>query len=175
MEFLFILIVCIILIMIEYNRCSLLKNKVRHSKSSIDIYLNQRFDLIPNLVETTKACANFEKETIEKIVSIRNEYLKNKNRNLKESSYYNREFNNFLGTIEDTPELKSTQNFLNLQKTLIKIESQLQAARRIYNGDVTLYNTKITTFPGNLIANIFDFKEEELFEIDEYKKQNPKI
>ena len=170
---LYLIIVVFVFSLIEYNIFSTLKNKIKHSRSSIDIYLNQRFDLIPNLVETVKAYAKYEKETITRIVEIRSAYMQKENRDLKDASYMNSEFNNFIGVAESIPELKASRNFLNLQKTLIKLESQLQAARRIYNGDVTLYNTKITTFPGNIYANFFNFKEEELFEIEEYKRENP--
>lgn len=169
----FLVVVCFVFLIVEYNIFSTLKNKIKHSRSSIDIYLNQRFDLIPNLVETVKAAAKYEQETLTRIVEIRNAYIHKQDKNLKDASYMNSEFNNFIGVAESIPELKASKNFLNLQKTLIKLESQLQAARRIYNGDVTLYNTKITTFPGNIVANFFKLKEEELFEIEEYKKQNP--
>ena len=76
---------------------------------------------------------------------------------------------------ENNPELKSSEQFVNLQKNITKMESQLQAARRIYNGDVTLYNTSISTFPSNIFASIFGFKKEDLFEIEEYKKENIEI
>ena len=69
----------------------------------------------------------------------------------------------------------TSEQFLNLQKNLTKMESQLQAARRIYNGDVTLYNTTISTFPNSFFASLFGFHEEELFVIEEYKKENVKI
>ena len=71
-----------------------------------------------------------------------------------------------MAVVENYPELKASEQFLKLQKTLIKIESQLQAARRIYNNDVTKYNTKITTFPNNIIASIFNFKEMQLFVLE---------
>lgn len=79
---------------------------------------------------------------------------------------------NFQLTNTKYPDLNSSEQFLNLQKNLSKIESQLQAARRIYNNEVTKYNTKINVVPDNIIAKIFRFKEEELFEIEEYKKSN---
>lgn len=169
-------ILCIVIIIflgfiIEYNICTSLKNKVKQAESSIDVFLNQRFDLIPNLVETVKGYAKYEQETLAKIMSLRNSYMNNKN---FQSAYtLNSEFINLLDTAEEVPELKASKHFLELQKSLVKIESQLQAARRVYNGNVTLYNTKITTFPGNLIAEMMNFKEFEFFEIEEYKKENP--
>ena len=76
---------------------------------------------------------------------------------------------------ENYPELKSSENFLNLQKNLAKIEDQLQAARRLYNMDVTAYNTSIQVFPTNIIANIFRFKANELFQLEPGKSENIKI
>ena len=96
-------------------------------------------------------------------------------KDLKKGEQLNSEFNNLLAVGESNPDLKASEQFLNLQKSLIKMESQLQAARRVYNGDVTLYNTTISEFPNNIFASIFNFKEEELFEIEEYKKENIKI
>ena len=74
-----------------------------------------------------------------------------------------------------TTDLKASEQYLNLQKNLTKIESQLQAARRIYNSDVTAYNIKLETVPSNIVANLFGFKPAQLFEIEEYKKENVNI
>ena len=76
-----------------------------------------------------------------------------------------------VGVAEGYPSIKANEQFLKLQEALTRMESQLQAARRIYNGDVTVYNIKITSFPTNIIAKIFNFREEDLFEIEEYKKE----
>lgn len=171
MELLLIILVLILgYSILEYNVIMSLKNKVKQSKSSIDIYLNQRFDLIPNLVETVKAHANYEKEIINNIVRLRASYMRDKN--LNDANLLNSQLTNLMGVAEEYPELKASESFLNLQRTLIKQESQIQAARRIYNGDVTLYNTKIKTFPGNIVANMLALEESELFEIEEYKKEN---
>ncbi len=173
--YIFVAIVAILLIfiVIEFNTFVSLKNKIKHSKSSIDIYLTQRFDLIPNLVECVKAYSKYEESVFTKIAQMRAEY--NSNKSLKTGEELNLEFNKLLAVGENNPNLKASEQFLNLQKSLIKMESQLQAARRVYNGDVTLYNTTIAKFPNNVFASIFKFKEEELFEIEEYKKENVKI
>ena len=147
--FMGILIAIGLFLIVEFNTFIRLRNKIRQSKSSIEVYLNQRFDLIPNLVECVKAYTNYEEKVLTNI---------------------NSEFNKILSVAENSPDLKANEQFLNLQKSLEKMESQLQAARRIYNGDITLYNTTISTFPNNIFAKIFGFKEEALFEIEEYKK-----
>ena len=93
-------------------------------------------------------------------------------KSLEMANKLNSHFNTLLALQESYPELKASEQFLSLQDALEKMESQLQAARRLYNGDVTLYNTKITTFPGNLIASTMGAKEIELFVIEEYKREN---
>lgn len=164
-----ILIVLAIFIILEYNICVRLRNKVKQAESSIDVYLNQRFDLIPNLVECVKGYKIYEERLLTKLVEKRNIYKDNPN--LKEATDLNSEMLSLVGVAEGYPSIKANEQFLKLQEALTRMESQLQAARRIYNGDVTVYNTKITTFPTNIIAKIFNFKEEDLFEIEEYKKE----
>lgn len=172
---LIIIIIIGIVILSEYNTIIKLKNKVKQSKSGIDVYLNQRFDLIPNLVECVKRYSKYEGELIEKITSLRTQYTKNNKNSLKNSEELNNSVNKLIAVAEDYPELKASEQYLNLQKNLSKIESQLQAARRIYNADVTRYNTKINVVPANIVASMFKFKEENLFEIEEDKKENIKI
>ena len=164
-----IVIVLLFMIILEYNICVRLRNKVKQAESSIDVYLNQRFDLIPNLVECVKGYKIYEENLLVTLVERRNIYKDKPN--LKEATYLNSEMLSLMGVAEGYPSIKANEQFLKLQEALTRMESQLQAARRIYNGDVTVYNTKITSFPTNIIAKIFNFKEEDLFEIEEYKKK----
>lgn len=178
MELIIILvIVAIILISIlkMYNDFIKLKNKIKQSESGIDVYLNQRFDLIPNLVECVKSYTKYEAETLDKIVELRNSYNQNNGLDLEKATELNNNINKILAVAENYPELKSSEQYLNLQKNLSKVESQLQAARRIYNNDVTNYNTKIDTIPANIIAAMFGFKKADLFQIEEYKRENINI
>ncbi len=170
MPILIVLVVLIIFYIAEYNTIKSLQKKVEQSKSAIDVYLNQRFDLIPNLIECVKGYAKHEKELLTEIVEERRVYENTKS--LEMANRINNHFNSLLALQEAYPDLKASEQFLNLQDSLEKMESQLQAARRLYNGDVTLYNTKITTFPGNVIASTMGAKEIELFEIEEYKREN---
>ena len=101
--------------------------------------------------------------------------MSNKKTDLKKAEELNNNINKIIAVAENYPELKSSEQYLNLQKNLSKIESQLQAARRIYNNEVTKYNTKIAIVPTNIVANIFRFKEADLFTIEEYKKENIQI
>ena len=162
----FILVILIIgIIVIQYNAIMKLKQRVKQSRSGIDVYLQQRFNLIPNLVETVKGYMNYEKETLKNLTELRAQY--NKTNDMKISQELNNKINYIIAVSEKYPELKASEQFLNLQKSLSKMESQLQAARRIYNNDVTTYNTKISVVPYNIVASIFRFKEEELFKIED--------
>ena len=167
-----LILICLVLV-IEYNKFARLKNKIKQSKSTIDVYLNKRFDLIPNLVECVKAYCKYEENLFKNITELRNRYTNTKTIKDGEETY--KEFNKVLAVAEKYPELKSNENFLKLYKSLEDIEDELQAARRLYNGDVTLYNTTIETFPNNLFARMFSFNKEELFQVEEYKKENIKL
>ena len=170
---LIIIVLLVVFVISLYNTLVQLRLKVKNAWSQIDVQLQRRFDLIPNLVECVKVYMKYEESVFTKIAELRAEY--NNSKDLKKGEQLNSEFNNLLAVGESNPDLKASEQFLNLQKSLIKMESQLQAARRVYNGDVTLYNTTISEFPNNIFASIFNFKEEELFEIEEYKKENIKI
>ncbi len=165
-----VLAILIIVILGQYNAIMKLKMKVQQSKSGIDVYLQQRFELIPNLVETVKGYMNYEQETLEKITQLRTKY--NHTKDLQTGEELERGLNNILLITESYPELKASEQFLNLQKNLKKVESQLQAARRIYNNDVTNYNIKINMVPYNIISKIFGFKDERLFEVEGSSREN---
>lgn len=176
-EYKIIIIVAVLIIvyvLIEYNTLVRLRAKIKRSTSLIDVYSKQRFDLIPNLVEVVKGYANYEKEAYEKIIKLRNTY--NETKDLNTASELNNSINHLLALAENYPELKASEQFLNLQKNLSKMENQLQAARRIYNMDVTTYNTRIETLPHNIFAKIFGFKKEKWFELNNAKeKENIKV
>ena len=138
--------------------------KVKQSKSGIDVYLQQRFDLIPQILESVKAYVKYEQKLIENLTELRTSY--NKTKDIKIGEELNNKLNSLIVTAENYPDLKASELFLNLHDNLEKMENQLQAARRIYNIDVTNYNTKINIVPYIIIAKIFNFKEEPLFEID---------
>lgn len=174
MGILIVLIIILVIVLIIYNQLVTAKNNVKQAESGIDVYLNQRFDLIPNLVECVKSYSKHEKNLFEEIANLRNVYANDKN-NIKNAEKLNNKMNQLIAVAENYPELKASEQYLNLQKTLTKLESQLQAARRIYNNEVTNYNNKIGVIPSNIVAMIFGFKEAKLFEIEEYKKENVSI
>lgn len=172
---LIILIIVLIVgtLLIEYNGLVSKRNKVKQATSGIDVYLTQRFELIPNLVECVKTYMKYEQETLIEITKMREKY--NQTKNLKDAEVLNNQCNKIIAVAENYPELKASEQFLNLQRSLSKMESQLQAARRIYNTEVNAYNNKVQMFPSNIIANLFHFQEEEFFQIEEQAKNNVEI
>lgn len=160
-----VILLILLYVVIVYNMLIKKRNLVMHSKSSIEIYLTQRFDLIPNLVDCVKEYSKYEEKLFENITTLRNEFMKDKN--LQQGAMLDDEINNVIVLLENYPELKANEQFLYLQKNLTKMENQIQAARRIYNNDVEKYNNIINMFPNSILAKIFSFKEEDFFEKDE--------
>lgn len=158
-----LLVFCIILISI-YNSLVSSHKKVERSSSLIDIYLKKRFDLIPNLVECVKTYSKHEKETLQEIVKLRNSFEETGSYDdrTKLNAYYNK----CISLVEQYPDLKASELYLNLQNELSKVESEIEAARRIYSTDVTKYNTKIQTFPTNLMAYLLDYEPIEPLSFD---------
>lgn len=155
----------IIFIVLTYNKLTRLKNKVKDSFSYVDTQLKRRFDLIPNLVDTVKGYANFEKETLEKVTTNRTSYMSAQTSEKKLE--INRDFilnmKNIFVNIEKYPDLKANINFLKFQQDLIDTENQITFARQFYNDSVTIYNNNLQMFPNNIIANVFGFKKERCF------------
>ncbi len=160
-----IIAILVIYIIVMYNIFIKKLNSVKHAKSGIEIYLMQRFNLIPNLIKCTKEYTNYEEKIFEKITKLRTEYVKQKE--LKKGEVLDTEINNIMIILENYPELKANEQFINIQKNLTKMENQIQAARRIYNNEVEKYNNIITIFPNNILAKIFKFKMQEFFQREE--------
>ncbi len=168
-----ILVILVLYVIITYNKFVTLKKQMNNSYSVIDVYLKKRFDLIPNLVEVTIGYANYEQDVLTKITEYRTAYNQHKDKDALNK--LNEEYNNLILVVENYPDLKASEQFLKLQKSLIKVESELQAARRIYNSDTTKYNTKLNVFPSNIIGKIFNFKEGDLFELEDRKIEGENI
>lgn len=161
--------IVLIFIISTYNGLVNSYKKVERSKSLVDIFLKKRFDLIPNLVETVKAYSKYEEDVLEKITSLRNGYSKEAND--EDAKELNKYYQNCVALIEAYPDLKASENYLNLQDVLIEVEDEIQASRRIYSTDIMRYNTKIQTFPTNIFASIFGYKAVEplSFEVEDVK------
>lgn len=170
-----VILFVILIIFALYNKLIKLLNRVKKAKANIEIYSNKRFDLIPNLVECVKGYSNHESTTLEEIVALRSNYSKSKNLNIEQVKNMNEQLNKYLAIVENYPELKANEQYLNLQKELRNIEDELERARRIYNDEVTEYNTLTETIPSNIVASIFAFKKAQLFQIEDSKRENVKV
>ena len=163
-----IVILLIIWFIGMYNNLVTLRKKVKNSWSQIDVQLQRRFDLIPNFVETVKGYMNYEEETFTKVAEIRTSWANSSS--IAEKADLDNQLTNTLSKImavtEAYPDLKANQNFAELQEELRNTENKISFSRQFYNDSVTLYNTKLEVFPSNIIANMFNFKPSELFEVD---------
>ena len=163
------------------NAFVVLKNKVEEAWGTIDVYLQKRFDLIPNLVETVKGYAKHESETLEKVVMARNVGVNARTADEKIQAANNLSSSLrtlFTAVSESYPELHANTNFRDLQAQLQKIEGELEGARRYYNGVVKSFNTKLEVFPSNLVANGMgeDYKKRAYFELTSTDaRQNVKV
>ena len=164
-----IIIVLLILFVISiYNGLVTSRQKVKNAWSQIDVQLQRRFDLIPNLVETVKGYMEHEEGVLTKVTQLRSSWANAKS--VSEKAQIDNELSGTLKTImavsENYPDLKANQNFSELQEELRSTENKISYSRQFYNDAVTMYNTKLETFPSNLIASSFNFKPESLFEAE---------
>lgn len=171
---LIVLFILILFFIITYNTLTKLKNKVDNSLSQIDIQLQRRFDLIPNLIETVKGYMDYEKNTLTKITELRNNFnsTKNINEKIDLDMELSSNIKNIILVSEQYPDLKANQSFINLSKELSNTENQIAYYRQFYNDIITIYNTKIQTFPNNILAKIFGFKKRDLFKITSNETKN---
>lgn len=155
-------IVCFYIILI-YNVISRKAKQCEQAQSNIEVFLQKRFDLIPNLIEIAKNYMVYEEKVFIDITNLRKDFLQAQN-NLLKKGELNQHYNELLLVIENYPDLKANTQFLNLQRNLSQIENELQAVRRIYNNYVAKYNTLIMVFPNNLLNCIWKFQEKDFFE-----------
>ena len=163
-----------IIYVVSFNGLVHARQKVKEAWSGIDVQLKRRYDLIPKLVNTVKGYAKHEQQTLQNVVEARTAAM---NVPAGEVGNQAQAENMLSGTLksifalsENYPDLKANQNFLNLQNQLAETEDQIAASRRIYNGNVTVMNTKVQSIPSNIIASIHEFKESDFFELDETEK-----
>ena len=172
-------IVVLVLLWIVSVRNSLVKlrNKVRNQFSQIDVQLKKRFDLIPNLVETVKGYTKHEKGTLEAVVKARNSYLSanTPEDQMAADGELTKTLNKLFALAENYPDLKANENFMNLQQQLSEVEEKISYSRQFYNDAVMTYNNKIELFPSNIVAGMFNFKQEKLFEAAEAERENVEV
>ncbi len=152
-----------------YNRFVSLRHHMRESWSDIDVELKRRYDLIPNLLETVKAYARHERETLESVVSLRDQAMSNHgsaDSQARDERRLQSGLKRVFAVAESYPELKANTNFRALQEELANTEDRIAAARRFYNGNVRENNALCRMFPTNLVANAFGFEPASFFELN---------
>jgi len=152
-----------------YNKLVRLRNGVKSAWSDIDVYLKKRYNLVPGLVETVKGYASHEKEVFEKVTEARSRAMQagTPNEAARSDNMLKDTLKSLFAVAEAYPELKANQNFLQFQKQFQEIEDSIESARRYYNAVVRDFNILIESFPSNIIASMFSFKQEEFFELDD--------
>lgn len=171
-----VLVLAIGFIVATYNGLVTLRNRVEEAWSDITVQLKRRTDLIPNLVNSVKGYATHEKEVFEKVTEARSAIMDAKG--VKDTAEAENMLEGALKSLfavaEAYPDLKANQNFMQLQQELVDTEDKIQASRRFYNGGVRDLNTKIQTFPANIVAGMFNFQAKEFFEVeDRASVENP--
>ena len=175
---LIVVVVIILIFVVMYNGLVQSRNKVKNAWSQIDVQLQRRFDLIPNLVEAVKGYMAHEQETLTKVTELRTSWANAST--VGEKAELDNQLSGALKTImavsENYPDLKANQNFATLQEELRSTENKISYSRQFYNDSVTMYNTKLQVIPTNIIASMFNFTPEELFKTDsEEARKNVKV
>ncbi len=170
-----ILVIVVLYFVFAYNGLVTKKIRIQNAWADIEVQLKRRFDLIPNLINTVKGAANFETSTLEKVIKARDMAMNaqaggDKQQIMESENALSGTLKSLFALSENYPDLKATNNFNSLQNELTDTEDKIQAARRFYNSTVTDLNTAINVFPKNIIAKLFNFKEEEMFKLGEHEE-----
>lgn len=171
-------VVILLLVIGLYNNLVRKRNEVDFAFAAIDTQLKKRYDLIPNLVATVQEYARHEKELLTKVVELRAKAVSgnlSQNEQVDLNNQLSAGIRNLMVAMEAYPELKANENFMNLQRNLTEIESQIAAARRTYNAAVTDFNNSIQVFPANIFAGMLGFTARQLFVIPEAERQNVNV
>ena len=172
-----IVVFVLLFFVIIYNRLTRQRILVKEGWSGIGTFLQQRNDMIPNLVETVKGYAIHESKTLEKVISLRSRSMaaKTPSEQMEAGNEMNRALLDFFAVAEQYPDLKANANFLSLQNDLKEMETKINQSRRYYNGTVRDYNQSIAVFPNNLVAGIFHFTPEPFFEEESSAREVPNV
>ncbi len=159
----------------SFNSLVRSRNRVKESWSDIDVQLKRRYDLIPNLVETVKGYAAHEKDVFERVIRARSAAMGAKTVGEKgeAENMLSGALKNLFALAEAYPTLRASENFSKLQDELADTENKIQAARRFYNSNVLVLNTKIEQVPTNIVASVFGFKKEMFFEVESAEEKEP--
>ncbi|MDX9768948.1 MAG: LemA family protein [Tenuifilaceae bacterium] len=176
-----IIVAAVLLLLIiigMYNSLIRKRNEVDNAFGGMDVQLKKRYDLIPNLVATVQQYASHEKDLLEKVTQLRakaTDRQMNADEKVELDNQISGAMHGIMVAVENYPDLKASENFLNLQRTLNEVESQISAARRTYNAVITDYNNAIQVFPKSIIAGMMGLKRKEVFVIPETERQNVNV
>jgi LemA protein len=174
-----IVVLAVLFFVFAYNGVIRLRNRVDSAWSQIGVQLERRHDLIPNLVETVKGYAAHERQTLEEVVQARNGAVQAQSAGPAQQAQAENVLTGALRQLfalsENYPDLKANQNFLNLQEELTATEDRISYSRQFYNDSVQKFDTKIQTFPTNLIAGMFNFQKREYFQAEQGATEVPKV
>ncbi|HZN62792.1 MAG TPA: LemA family protein [Planctomycetota bacterium] len=161
-----------------YNGLVALRNQTKNAWAQIDVQLKRRHDLVPNLVETVRGYATHEQKTLENVIAARNQAMGagSVDDRIKAEAGLSGALGRLMMVVEQYPQLKANTNFLALQEELSSTENKIGFARQYYNDATMQYNTKLESFPSNLLAGMFHFQPATFFEItDAAQKEAPKV
>lgn len=172
-----LIVLVLVYLWFTYNSLVVLRERIKEALSQIDVQLKRRADLIPNLVETIKGYAKHEKDVFEKVTQARANMLKAETPKEKAEAdnMMEKALKSIFAVAESYPDLKASENFLNLQEELTDTENKISYSRQFYNSNVLAYNTSIKTIPASLIAGSFGFKETEFFQTEAESKKEVKV
>ncbi len=175
---LLIFLIPLIWVIVQYNSLVGLRNHISESWSNVDTELKRRYDLIPNLVSTVKGYAAHERETLERVVELRNRCVASHGSvsdQEKDETQLVDALKQMFVIVENYPQLKADQHFLKIQVELTNTENRIQAARRFYNGNVRDYRNKCEVFPSNLVASAFNFTPHDFFSVPPAVAEVPEL
>ena len=168
-------LVVVLIPVLMYNSLVGKKNQVENVFAGIDALLKKRYDLVPNLVNTVKTYMKHEKDLLTKVTEMRAKATSGRlsdDERVELDNKLTRALGGIMVAVENYPDLKANQNFLQLQGSLNEIEEQISAARRAYNAAATTYNNAIEMFPTNIMASMMNYKRKHVFEIPEEERKS---
>ncbi len=161
----------------RFNKMRVMETEVKNSWAEVDNQLTRRYELIPNLVETVKGYAKFEKEVLTEVTEMRSRV--GSAQTIPDKMNTNNQLSSALGrlmvVVEKYPELKANQNFMALQDELAGTENRLSVARKRYNDTVTVFNQYLVVFPNNILSGFYNIKQADLFKAPEAAGTAPKV
>lgn len=172
-----IIVVLVLIVVGVYNGLVKSRMQTREAWSQIDVQLKRRNDLIPNLIETVKGYAEYEGDTLAKVTQLRQQVAQASSpaEAMAASDALSRQVAGIFAVAENYPDLKANTNFMQLQEELTNTENKISYARQLYNSVTSNYNVKLETFPTNVIAGMFGFKQAEFLQVPEEEKAVPKV